>query len=368
MIRFSLRKFIFIAQLGVLIFIYISYIIFIIDILTTKTLSRFESAWLIILSVIGLFWISSLLLKIKIIKRYVRRLFVLNINLLFNNRIIWSVLGVLNKRLRLIKTIFLAYPANNNFAKEYVFDSVLEETRWHPWFTGFFIQNGKVGLKFAISSTESDFRDENNLEQLRSLWFKMSYLKHLLESDQVTFAGVLPGIFYKKNIIHRLPIELDNTVQAVKKAVLSVIVDLQLDIDTPIIVLGGKGFIGNKFMYEMSDRKVYSIDIKDKSNKHSLDKIIDSAKSKVIILNVASQRALLDNLLYFNEKVIIINEVYPEPSVEIINKIKSQGGVLFHIVGVAGRSFPRFPRAYRNGIPCCASWNSENTDVKLIKI
>jgi hypothetical protein len=368
MIRLSLRKFIFIAQLGILIFVYISYIIFIINILTTRTLSVFESAWLISLSGIGLFWISSLLLKIKIVKRHVRRLFVLNINLLFNNRIIWAVLGGVNKRLRLIKTIFLAYPANHNFAREYVFDSVLEETRWHPWFTGFFIQNRKIGLKFAISSTEDDFRDENNLDQLRSLWLKMSYLRHLLESDQMTFAGVLPGIFYKKNIIHRLPIELDNTVQAVKKAVLLVIDDLKLDINTPIIVLGGKGFIGNKFIYEMSNRKVYCIDIKDKSNKYRLDEIIYSAKSKVIILNVASQRALLDNLLYFNEKVIIINEVYPEPSAETVNKIKSQGVVLFHIVGVAGRSFPRFPRAYRNGIPCCASWNSENTDIKLIKI
>ncbi len=366
MIRLSFRKFAFIAQLVVLTLVYLFYIIFIIQLLTTKDLGRLESAWLIVLSVIGLFWISNLLLKIKIVKRHIRRLFVLNINLLFNNRIVWSILGVFNKRFKLIKTIFLAYPANHNFAKEYVFDSVLEETRWYPWFTGFFIQNGKVGLKFAISSTEDDFRDENNLDQLRSVWLKMSYLQHLLESDQMTFAGILPGVFYKKNIINNLPVELDNTVQAVKKSVLLVIEELNLNNKTPIIVLGGKGFIGDKFITEMSDKKIYCIDIKD--NNYSINELINSANDKVIILNVASQRALQDNLIYFNEKVIIINEVYPEPSTEIVNRIKSQGGTIFHIVGVSGRSFPRFPRAYRNGIPCCASWNSKNTDVKLIKI
>ena len=368
MIRLSLNKFLFVLQLAVLIFIYILYVLLVIYVLNTKDIGFFTSIWLVILSIVGVLWISRLLLSVKNIKRHVRRLFVININLLFNNRLVWALIGVINKRLQFVKTIFLAYPANSQFAREYVFDNVLDETRWNPWFTGIFIQNGKVGLKFAISSTESDFRDESNLDKLRDLWLKMNYLQHLLETDHMTFAGVLPGLFYKNNIINKLPIELENTVQAVKKAVVSVINSLGVSKDSPIVVLGGKGFVGNKFIDEMSDYNVYCIDIKDKDNQYSVQNIMDSATDKVIILNVASHRALQDNLLYFNEKAIIINEVYPEPYTRIVNKIKSQGGVLFHIVGVEGRAFPRFPKAYRNGIPCCASWNSVEVNVKLIKI
>ena len=351
-----------------LICVYVFYIFFTVNILITKNLDLILSIWLMTLSILGLFWISNLLIKIKSIKRHIRRLFVLNINIIFNNRIVWSIIGAFNKRLKLIKTIFLAYPANHKFAKEYVFDSVLEETRWHPWFTGFFIQGGKVGLKFAISSTENDFRDDNNLDKLRDIWLNMSYLKHLLETDQMTFAGILPGLFYKKKIIHTVPIELDNTVIAVKKVVLSIIDELNLKANTPIIVLGGKGFIGNKLIDEMNDRNIYCIDIKDKENSITIKDIIDSSDNQVIILNIATQQALKDNLIYFNEKAIIINEVYPEPDIELSNKIKSKGSTLFHIVGVKGISFPRFPRAYRKGIPCCASWNSNNISVEFIKI
>ena len=368
MTRLSWSRSIYVIQLGILISVYILYILAIIHILITKNVNLLESIWLISLSLFGLFWINYSLLKIKTVKRYVRRLFVLNINLLFNNRIVWAILGVFNKRLKLIKTIFLAYPASHNFAKEYVFDNVLEETRWHPWFTGFFIQNGKIGLKFAISSTEDDFRDENNIDKLRSIWLKMSYLQHILEVDQMTFAGILPGLFYKRNIINNLPIELDNTVIAVKKTVLSIIEYLNIEDDAPLIVLGGKGFIGNKIITEIQDRVVYCIDKNDVDIDYDIDTIITSSKNKVIILNVATQKALEENLIYFNEKVIIINEVYPEPSEELINKIKAKGSTLFHIVGVKGRSFPRFPRAYRNGIPCCASWNSDNIDIEFIKI
>lgn len=368
MIRLSLRKFIFTLQLSILICVYVFYIFFTINILITKNLDLMLFVWLMILSILGLFWISNLLIKFKLIKRHIRRLFVLNINILLNNRIVWSIIGALNKRLKFIKTIFLAYPANHKFTKEYVFDSVLEETRWHPWFTGFFIQDGKVGLKFAISSTENDFRDDNNVDKLRDIWLNMSYLKHLLETDQMTFAGILPGLFYKKKIIHTVPIELDNTVIAVKKVVVSIIEELNLDINTPIIVLGGRGFVGDRLIDSMTDYNMYCIDIKDPDNSVNIKDIINSAKDKVIILNIATQKALKDNLIYFNEKAIIINEVYPEPDVELSNKIKSKGSTLFHIVGVKGKSFPRFPRAYRKGIPCCASWNSNNISVEFIKI
>ncbi len=367
MARFSAQKLLFLAELSLLIAVYIGYIILVIYLFATRESDLLISLWLLALSLFGIIWITYLLLKIKSVKRRIRRLFVLSINLILNNRMVWALVGTINKRFPIIKTVFLAYPANHKFATEYVFDNVLEETKWNPWFTGFFIQNGKIGIQFAISSTEEDFRDENNIENLRILWLRMNYLKSLLEADQMTFAGILPGLFYKKNIIHTLPIELDVTVKAVKQAVLKAIDELKLPNTTPIIVLGGKGFIGNKFVAEMSDREVYCVDKQD-SDSHSIEDILKKVKEKVIILNVANQKALQENLLYFNEKVIIINEVYPEPSRELTHSLTGKGVQLFHIIGVKGKSFPNFPRAYRGGIPCCASWDSDNLEVKITQL
>lgn len=355
-------------QLIILFFVYISYVSLIIYVFYKKELNIISSIWLISLGIFGILWFSYLVFSIKRFKRHIRRLFVLNLNLIFNNRIFWAIIGSINKRTKFIKTIFLAYPANDKFTKEYVFESVIEETKWSPWVTGFFVQNGKLGINFAISSTEIDFRDDINLERLRELWLKMNHLRQLLDADQMTFAGILPGIFYKKDIINNLPIELDNTVSAVKNVVLSIIDDLSLSINTtPIIVLGGKGFIGNKFIEAMKDSIVYCVD-KNTENEHSIKDILNQYNDKVIILNVASQKALEENLIYFDEKVIIINEVYPEPDSKITKKITENGSMLFHVVGVKGRAFPRFPKAYKDGIPCCASWNSSNIKGKFIKI
>ncbi len=366
MSKFSVQKLRYFAELSLLTAVFIGYIIFVINSFIMRGSYLIISLWLIF-SIFTVIWFSYSLLKIKSVKRRVRRLFVLNINLILNNRIFLALLGTINKRIPFIKTVFLAYPANHKFATEYVFDTVLEETRWHPWFTGFFIQNGKIGIQFAISSTEKDFRDENNIENLRILWLRMNYLKSLLEADQMTFAGILPGIFYKKNIIHTLPIELDVTVKAVKQAVLKAIDELNLPDSTPIIVLGGKGFIGNKFVSEMENREVYCIDKQD-ADSPAMEDILKKVKDKVIILNVATQKALQENLLYFNEKVIIINEVYPEPSRELTHSLKEKGVTLFHIIGVKGKSFPNFPRAYREGIPCCASWDNDNLEAKITRL
>lgn len=52
---------------------------------------------------------------------------------------------------------------------------------------------------------------------------------------------------------------------------------------------------------------------------------------------------------------IVQNEVYPEPSAAEIAELEARGAHCYHIVGVEGRAWPPFPRAYRGGIPCCAS-------------
>jgi len=59
-------------------------------------------------------------------------------------------------------------------------------------------------------------------------------------------------------------------------------------------------------------------------------------------------------------EVVVVNEVYPEPSEKEVADIKAKGAVCYHIVGAKGRAWPGFPRGYAGGIPCCASFWPEN--------
>jgi hypothetical protein len=53
---------------------------------------------------------------------------------------------------------------------------------------------------------------------------------------------------------------------------------------------------------------------------------------------------------------VVLNEVYPEPGRDELKIIAEQGAKCWHIVGAKGQAWPPFPSAYRNGIPCCASF------------
>jgi hypothetical protein len=53
---------------------------------------------------------------------------------------------------------------------------------------------------------------------------------------------------------------------------------------------------------------------------------------------------------------VVLNEVYPEPGREELEIMAEQGARCWHIVGAKGQAWPPFPSAYRNGIPCCASF------------
>ena len=70
---------------------------------------------------------------------------------------------------------------------------------------------------------------------------------------------------------------------------------------------------------------------------------------------VGTRAALLGYARDLWPGVIVLNEVYPEPSAVEIAELEARGAHCYHIVGVEGWAWPPFPRAYRGGIPCRAS-------------
>lgn len=73
-------------------------------------------------------------------------------------------------------------------------------------------------------------------------------------------------------------------------------------------------------------------------------------------INLSRKGALRDYAPWLWPEAVVLNEVYPEPGREELRLTGEVGSQCWHIVGVQGMAWPPFPRAYRGGIPCCASW------------
>jgi hypothetical protein len=137
-----------------------------------------------------------------------------------------------------------------------------------------------------------------------------------------------------------------------------------LDDETPIIILGGRGFIGRRVMKLLEGSMVYCVDTVDGKNgwpSHLRD-------SRVIVVNITLNSAIKDYLWVFWPGTVVINEVYPEPTPDILRSLKIRDCSCYHIVGVQASAIPSFPSAYTGAIPCCAAWPSSDMKVVVRKL
>lgn len=290
-----------------------------------------------------------------------RRILVFVVNFLLNRPTILRFVGHINKRLPFLKSVFVAYGASEEYSYAYVYPKHRHFMKWKPWIAGIFKQNGKWGLMMVVSSLEEDFHDLNNTENLKLLLDSTENIRVMLNAPQKSFAGILPGIFFMRRLI-RESVEADVTVYAVAKALAEVEKAEGCDKDTPIIVLGGRGFIGRRFVKKVECcRRVYSVDLVDNGDGKWPEHLFGQ---KVIMVNIAKTDAVLSYPLW--PGVILLNEAYPAPSGEGLEKLTSAGCAVYHVVGVKAMSLPSFPHDYMGGIPCCAAWNSNEMEV-LVK-
>lgn len=276
------------------------------------------------------------------------------INLICGNQKFLYLLGKLNERTNFLSTVFVMYPATPEYADAYIPKNKLHIMRWKPYIVGFFIQNGRLGLKCVISSEERDFRDTSNLENLRSLVDTTNSLKDILYASQTSFSGVLPGILNEHRIIKGSP-EAKVTVATVVKSEETLRNKLNISEQIPTVVLGGAGFIGRRVVRELKkrDRVTLVIDPKVTNEEKNWQEVLKNQDS--IILNLAPTETLKSYLDHITTDSILLNESYPEPCNQTQKTLKDLGIAAYHISGVKARSFPTFPMAYKGGIPCCAA-------------
>jgi hypothetical protein len=54
----------------------------------------------------------------------------------------------------------------------------------------------------------------------------------------------------------------------------------------------------------------------------------------------------------------VLNEVFPEPSREVIAEFQRKKIAAYHIAGVPAEVYPSLPMGYRKALPCCAIHSS----------
>ncbi len=302
-------------------------------------------------------------IKKKMIVHF-RKIFLLFLNLLFNHNFVFRVVGWFNKKKGFLKTIFVAYPASEEYANAYVYKRCRYKMRWCPWPAGIFKQNGKWGVMFVISSTDQDFKNPENKEKLAFFVKKFVRIKDMLRAEQMTSAGIIPGMLHRHKLISEAP-EAEVTVKAVVKAEEEVRKILNWE-EVPLVVLGGKGFIGSRLVEKLNNRvysrEVYSVDCEDGIDYINWPYSLEGKRA--IIINITKKHALSNYLPLFWPDLVLINETYPEPSKQEIAALAKKGNKVYHVAGVEASSFPSFPKAYAGGIPACAAWNSP--DMKVI--
>ncbi len=300
-----------------------------------------------------------------------RRLGMLLLNLLLRHDALLWLIGRLNGRFGFLRRVFVAYPVTQDYADAYTYCWVQRRCRWSPWLVGLYRQNGRVGLMTIISSVEEDFFHPGdptyNRPHLEALLRRAEGLRQLLRAEQLSFAGILPGLFQARGLRTEGP-ELEVTVEAVIRAEAQLRAELGWPEETPLILLGGKGYVGRRLTERLAQRETYVVDLLPgrRVNHATWPRHLQGAAA--IVINLTKKAVLSDYLGLFWKGLALLNEVYPEPSAEEIAFLSGIGVPVYHIVGVKARAWPRFPRGYNGGIPCCAAWNAPDMDVVIRRL
>jgi hypothetical protein len=250
--------------------------------------------------------------------------------------------------------VFLLYPARKEYADALAYEWHQRRFSWHPGLVGLYRQGGRYGLIFGIPNLEERIRAEESAPRLVELMGRMEAVRNRVGASRKVFAGILPSAFVRNGIENEhLAEQRHLTARAVLHALDEVAARHRLSEDVPILVLGGRGYIASEVLQLTTRRNVTSIDV---GEFEAFRKFADSNRGRpAVVVNLTKSGALLEYAREFWPGVLVLNEVYPEPSPAEIGALEARGAICYHIIGVEGDAWPPFPKAYRGGIPCCAS-------------
>ena len=293
--------------------------------------------------------------------RIIRNIFILFVGGVVFNRLTLLLIGYVNKRFNFVESVFVAYPADEEYSDSYFFDCLKPLVKWSPFAVGIARQNGQWILMSVISATEADIECKDNEFELLKLKYRTDKLRELLGAPQMKFSGILPGVMFGKRIRREIP-EAEVTVDAVCKAVEKVRKREQLPEDAPVIVLGGMGFIGRRLVKKLNGN-TWCVDLRP-----GMEWPKELRGQQGIVVNVSRNAILTDYLDQLWSGLILVNEVYPEPSRCELDALERKSIPAYHVVGAKALALPPFPKAYQGGIPCCAALMNDDMEVLVRRL
>ena len=255
---------------------------------------------------------------------------------------------------RPIASVFLLYPARKEYADALAYQWHQRRFGWQPGLVGLYRQGNRYGMIFGIPNFEDEIRLERTPEHLLHLMSQMERVRACVRAERKVFAGILPSTFQRNGIDDAdLSDQRELTARAVLCALDQVTEANGLSEDVPILVLGGRGYIASEVIDRCTRPSVTSVDVGDIAEFEAL--VARLHGRPLVVINLTKSGALAEYTNRLWPGVIVLNEVYPEPTGPEIAALEQRGVTCYHIVGVAGQAWPPFPKAYRGGIPCCAA-------------
>lgn len=299
----------------------------------------------------------------------IRRSLLLILNIGFNNTVGYRLLGWLNRKFGFLGSVFLAYPGKRDLALVYGHRFLRKWFRWRPALIGLFRQGDVWGLTLAVTSGERELCRSSNHAHLMNLLRQIDSIQAILGAPQRSLAGVLPSLLSSRGILS-VGRESERAAMCLERALDEVALREGLGNDTPIIVLGAGGFVGSKLVSRLSGRQLFPVDtVSDHQSASSpWPSHLSREASGAILVNVSTPGALAHYASRLWSGVVVLNEVYPQPSARTVRMLLSKGVRIYHLSGVVGSAFPRFPGAYSGAIPCCASMSDRVPDVVLLDL
>lgn len=287
---------------------------------------------------------------------------------MIGNPVGYQLLGVLNRLSggRLI-TVFLEYPATNNYVSALTFPSYASRARWRPRFAGIYSPAPKKwGLVLAVSSLEADLVDPSNADRLQGILETVEKIKNRIGAQHTALAGILPSVLHERNL-YQSGNAREQIADIVEQSIYETVERTGLQTDDPVILLGGAGYIGaavHTRLQKNCQHPVVSIDTKTSDNHSQMVRQLERYRNQpVLLVNVARNKVLDLFLPVLWPQLVILNEVFPAADRSMRTRLAAKGIAYYHLAGVRGFAMPKFAGPYTGAVPCCAVILENSTQV-----
>ncbi len=267
----------------------------------------------------------------------------------------YLVLGLWNRAFGGWRSVFFCYAGRASHRDAYAPGPIAELFRWVPNPIGVLRQGRSRSLVFASPMREADFLDPGNAARFRRFRRRLGRIAWLMGVRQIHLAGVLPSVLRGADDLAVHPSQ-GLTVKVVVAAVEEVLARA-FDRPVPLILLGGAGYVGHGVTTALrgAGHEVHVVD-----HAIGVDALPDGLRgTPTLLVDLARPGALAEHLDVLWPGLVVLNEVFPEPSRQDVARFAKRGVALWHIAGVPGEVRPPLPGGYSGAVPCCAAHDPE---------